>query len=161
MQRTAFRDAQIENARLRDLLRIAGVNEALIQSYVNQGINQAHNADSTLRTLRPRLSTEQERQQSRDSRDESTRASPYSDVSAMGRLNVEPETHLSRISSTSLPSNHSPQTSQVLPMPPHMLQGAHMQNLSIFHPASPHRDDELVWGSFGLSSNASWPDSKN
>jgi hypothetical protein len=155
MQRGAFRDAQVENARLRDLLRIAGVDEALIQSYVNQSLTQAHSAESsTHRALRPRISTEHERRQSRDGRDENAQTSPYPDVSAMRRLNVDSTS--SHVSSTSLPSNHSPQVAQVLPMTPHMLQGAHLQQLSIFQPTSPHRDDESCWGSFGIPSNAPW-----
>lgn len=158
LQRGAFRDAQIENTRLRDLLRIAGVNDATVQSYVNQGISQARSADSTHRTLRPRISTEHARQRSRDGRDESARTSPYPDVSAMRRLHVEPDLNPSRISSTSLASNHSPQVSQsqVLPMVPQILQGAHIQHLNIFQPASPHRDDEACWGSFDPPSNTSW-----
>ena len=159
MQRGAFRDAQVENARLRDLLRIAGVDEALIQSYVNQGLTQAHSADSlSHRALRPRISTEHERRQSRDGRDGSARTSPYPDVSAMRRLNVQVEhdSTSSHMSPTSLPSNHSPQVAQVLPMTPHMLQSAQLQHLSIFQPNSPHRDDESCWGSFGIQSNAPW-----
>lgn len=157
MQRGAFRDAQVENARLRDLLRIAGVDQALIQSYVNQGLNQAHSADSsTHRTLRPRISTEHERRQSRDGRDESARTSPYPEVSAMRKLNVQHDSNSSRMSSASLPSNHSPQVAQVLPMTPHILQGTHLQHLSIFQPTSSHRDDESCWNSFGIPSNAPW-----
>jgi hypothetical protein len=97
LQRGAFHDAQIENSRLRDLLRIAGVNDATVQSYVNQGINQAQSADSTHRTLRPRISTEHARQRSRDGGHESARTSPYPEVSAMRRLNFEPDSNSSSV----------------------------------------------------------------
>ena len=156
MQRAAFRDAQIENTRLRDLLKIAGVNEALTQSYINQGINQAQNADSSHRTIRPRMPIHQEETRSGGTIDESMRASPFSDISAMSRLNVEPEPIPA---STRLSSNYSPQTFQPLPMTPQMLQqGSHMQHLSIFQPSSSLSDDLLCCGAFQVPSNAPYED---
>lgn len=152
MQRGAFHDAQIENVRLRDLLRIAGVNEQVVQSCVNQGINQAQQGggDRTQRTLRPRMETEERR------RSASARTSPYPDGGGVGRLNGETKSNLSRLSPTSLPSSHSPMGTQLLPMTTRMIQGPHIQHLNVFQPASPHRDDDACWGGFELPSNGAW-----
>lgn len=157
MQREAFRDAQIENTRLRELLRVAGVNDAIVQSYVNQGISQSQSGDPTQRMLRPRMETGQEgRRGSGEGREERARTSPYPDVSGMRRLNVEADSSFSRLLATSLPERRSPMVSQVLPMTPHILHDAHLQQINVFQPASPHRDDDSCWDGFELPSNAAW-----
>jgi hypothetical protein len=140
MQRAAFRDSQIENARLRSLLKVAGVDENLVQSYVNQGISQAQNTDPNHRTIRPRIPVHQDSPRSEKVREvSSTRASPFSENSAT----FEPEsTHPSfHLSSSSFPSNYSSPGQLPLPMEPHMLQGPHMQHLSIFQGASLQSED--------------------
>jgi hypothetical protein len=154
MQQGAFRDAQIENVRLRDLLRIAGVNEQVVQSYVNQGINQVgaggDSTTRTMRTLRPRMETGERRRRS------SARTSPYPDGGEVGRLSVERQAGSARLSPASLPSSRELMGSQVLPMTGHMLPGAHIQHFNVFQPASPQRDDDACWGGFELPSNGAW-----
>jgi hypothetical protein len=52
LQRGALKELQIENARLRELLALAGVNTTFIDTYLNQG--SEHN-DPSLRQLKPKL----------------------------------------------------------------------------------------------------------
>jgi hypothetical protein len=87
MQRNSFRDLQIENGRLRELLRVAGINEALTDSYVNQGIVQSVDPSTSLRQIRPRIPIRPD--DNRHSQPGNT--SPYSDTSSLGRVrsNVE------------------------------------------------------------------------
>ena len=67
---------------------MAGINEALTDSYVNQAIVQPMDPTTSLRQIRPRIAMQQ--QDSRQSQARNT--SPFSDTSSLGRVrsNVEP-----------------------------------------------------------------------
>jgi hypothetical protein len=76
---------QTENLRFRELLRVLGVNEALTDSYVNQGISAE--PGTSLRQIRPRIAKEQ---------DDATRSQPlstlpYPDTSTMRRVRSDVE----------------------------------------------------------------------
>jgi hypothetical protein len=56
LQLTAFKEMQIENARLRQLLEILGVNEHLIHTFVHQDATTASSSGaSALRQLKPKI----------------------------------------------------------------------------------------------------------
>lgn len=59
IQRTAFLDLQIENAKLRELLALADVNEQFIQQYVSQAVAQSRqfpqDPSSALRQIKPKI----------------------------------------------------------------------------------------------------------
>ena len=57
MQRDALRDLRQENARLRELLNLAGVDASLIETYLLQNIVRDDNSAS-LRQIRPKISLE-------------------------------------------------------------------------------------------------------
>lgn len=60
IQRSAFLELQIENARLRELLALAGVNDQFVEHYVSQAIAQSgqfpQESNPSLRQLKPKLS---------------------------------------------------------------------------------------------------------
>ena len=58
LQKDAFHDLQVENARLRELLSLTGVSPALIQAYANQAAAPDHNGKMTLRLLKPKILVE-------------------------------------------------------------------------------------------------------
>jgi hypothetical protein len=94
----AFRDAQTENTRLRDLLKVAGVNEALIRLYVDQDINRSSTVDPGHRTIRPRIAMQREDIW----RSERTRAVDYPELLAISKRDVEPDWSQLGLLSTSL-----------------------------------------------------------
>lgn len=55
LQREAFRDLQQENARLRELLALSGLDSAWIESQVRQRDNQPQDSKSSLRSLKPKI----------------------------------------------------------------------------------------------------------
>lgn len=161
MERAAFRDAQVENSRLRSLLKVAGVDENLVQSYVNQGISQAQNADPNHRAIRPRMPTHQDGTRNEKMRDaSSTRASPFSESSAT--FEPDPTQASFRLSMSCFPSNYSSPAPLPLPMEPSMLQGPHMQNLSIFQAAAHQPEDSSGYAACPVSSTSPyWSSSEN
>lgn len=58
IQRAAFLELQIENAKLRELLTMAGVNDQFVTSFVSQAIAQSGQfpQDPALRQLKPKIS---------------------------------------------------------------------------------------------------------
>lgn len=67
---------------------MAGINETLIDSYVNQGIAKSTDPNSSRRQIRPRIAMQQKEAR----RGQNRNTYPYSDTSSLGRveLNVEP-----------------------------------------------------------------------
>src|SRR5690349_13922990 len=55
LQRAAFREMQLEIARLRELLGLAGVQNSLINAYVKQGNTLQNESAPSLRPLRPKI----------------------------------------------------------------------------------------------------------
>lgn len=59
IQRASFLELQIENARLRELLTLAGVNDQFVTSYVSQALAQSgqfpQSNDPALRQLKPKI----------------------------------------------------------------------------------------------------------
>jgi hypothetical protein len=91
MQRAPFRDVQIENARIRHLLKTAGVNEALIQLYINQGMNQAQTADHGHETIQPRIPIRIQRDKQQG---ENIRTSSCPESLTMSELDFEPNLNI-------------------------------------------------------------------
>jgi hypothetical protein len=151
MQRTVLQDARIENTRLRDLLRIVGVDDVLTQSYIKQGTHQAQHAVTSQRTIRPRLAV----QRIDERRVERKQSSPYPESLALNKLDLAPEANRSGFSSSSLPSEYPPRRSQMLPMPSHMLHDARPHH-STFRTASPQWDQ--TYSSADVLSNTVWQD---
>ena len=147
LQRNAFRDLQIENGRLRELLRVAGINEALTDSYVNQAIVQSTDPNTSLRQIRPRIAMQQQ-----DTRQNPARnTSPYSDTSSLGRVrsNVEPfpttYTQAPYMHTQNLPAMQHLQVPSSAPDRP----GSHQQR-SIFS-ATTRPDEEFRCDTFGCA----------
>ena len=55
LQRTAFKELQIENARLRQLLDLVGVNPALTNTFLQQDDNHPQGGPGSLRQLKPKM----------------------------------------------------------------------------------------------------------
>lgn len=55
LQKTAYKELQVENARLRQLLELLGVNPALINTFLAQDPAQSQSGNGPLRQLRPKM----------------------------------------------------------------------------------------------------------
>jgi hypothetical protein len=151
MQRTVYQDARIENKRLRDLLRIVGVDNALTQSHVKQGTPHAQHGISNRQRIRPRVRA----QRTDERRVERMQSSPYPESLALNKLDVEPQENWSGFSSSSLPSKYPPHRSQMLPMPNQMLHNTRLHHF-VFQIASPQR--EQIYSSADILGSTMWQD---